>query len=68
MITRMPCARRFPCKISGPIRRAVRGGHVDFVLDAELLQRFARLAHDLEVRVAAHHNRNQWLAHFFNRP
>src|ERR1700688_1073596 len=56
-------ARGFARIVRSAIWRAMRRGHVDFVSDPETLERFRRLAHDVKIRIATHHNRNQWLAH-----
>ena len=53
----------------GAIRRAVRRSDVYLVNDAEIIQRFSGLAHDLQIRITAHHDRNLWLAHvLFHSP
>ncbi len=52
-------------KFRGLARRAVRRGDIDLIGNAEAGQRLARLAHDFQVRVAAHHDCNQgFRSHF----
>src|SRR5260370_16881594 len=48
----------------GTIGRTVRRGYVNLVGNPETLERFASLAHNLKVGVAAHHDRNQGFAQF----
>src|SRR4029077_4099053 len=45
-------------EIGSAVRRTVRRGDVDFVSNAEFLQRLARLAHNLKVGITAHHDGN----------
>src|SRR5438477_9528644 len=49
--------------IGRPVRRPMRRSHVDLVVNSKIVQRFSRLAHDIEIRITTHHDRNQWLAH-----
>src|SRR5260370_21902444 len=48
----------------GTIGRTVCRGYVNLVGNPETLERFASLAHNLKVGVAAHHDRNQGFAQF----
>ena len=56
-------ARGFTRKVRRAIRRAMRRSHIDLVSNPKILERLRRLAHDVEVGITAHHNRNQWLTH-----
>jgi hypothetical protein len=49
---------RFAREFRSAFRRTMRGSDVDLIFNPKLFQRFRRLAHDIEVRVASHHNRN----------
>src|SRR5213596_1143865 len=49
--------------IGRPVRRPMRRSYVDLIVNSKIVKRFPSLAHDLEIGITAHHNRNQWLAH-----
>src|SRR5271157_3442716 len=38
-------------------------GYVNLIRDAELVERLAGLAHDLQIGIASHHDGNLWLGH-----
>src|SRR5438094_10197031 len=43
--------------------RAMCRGYIDLIFNAKIFQRLSRLAHDLKIGIAPHHNRNQQFAH-----
>ncbi len=46
-------------------RRTMSRSHIDFITDPESLQCGRRLPHDIQIGVAPHDDRNQYLAHEF---
>src|SRR5215469_2576630 len=58
--------RRFLGEIRRPVWGPVRRGHINLVRDSEIVESFSRLAHNLQIGITPHHNRNLWLAHQFS--
>ena len=45
------------------IGRPMRGSYIHLIGNPELIKRLPSFAHDLQIGVAAHHDRNDWLGH-----
>src|SRR5579871_148971 len=57
---------RFLREICRPVRRPMRRRHINLICDPEIVESLSGLAHDLQIRITPHHNRNPWLAHHFS--